>query len=93
VQEGRRAEPARRDDVHELRVLSDVLATAYWARLDRIFYAASWTDYADLFDDSNIGDDMKRPYAKRKVQIAQMMRADAQKVWQEFRALPDRARY
>jgi len=68
-------------------------ATAYWARLDRIVYAASWTDYADLFDDSNIGDDMKKPYAKRKVQIAQMMRADAQKVWQEFRTLPDRARY
>lgn len=68
-------------------------ATAYWARLDRIFYAASWTDYADLFDDSNIGADMKNPYAKRKVRIAQMMRSDAQKVWQEFRTLPDRARY
>jgi len=68
-------------------------ATAYWARLDRIFYAASWTDYADLFDDSNIGADMKQPYAKRKVRIAQMMRSDAQKVWQEFRALPDHARY
>ncbi|MBI5129819.1 MAG: nucleoside deaminase [Rhodopseudomonas palustris] len=68
-------------------------ATAYWARLDRIFFAASWTDYADLFDDSNIGADMKHPYAKRKVRIAQMMRSDAQKVWQEFRALPDHARY
>ncbi|KPF99377.1 CMP deaminase [Rhodopseudomonas sp. AAP120] len=68
-------------------------ATAYWARLDRIFYAASWTDYADLFDDSNIGADMKKPYAKRQVKIAQMMRGDAQKVWQEFRTLPDRARY
>ncbi|WP_322517049.1 nucleoside deaminase [Rhodopseudomonas palustris] len=68
-------------------------ATAYWARLDRIFFAASWTDYADLFDDSNIGADMKKPYAKRKVRIAQMMRSDAQKVWQEFRTLPDRARY
>lgn len=68
-------------------------ATAYWARLDRIFYAASWTDYADLFDDSNIGADMKNPYAKRKVRIAQMMRGDAQKVWQEFRNLPDHARY
>lgn len=68
-------------------------ATAYWARLDRIFYAASWTDYADLFDDSNIGADMKKPYAKRQVKIAQMMRGDAQKVWNEFRALPDRARY
>ena len=68
-------------------------ATAYWARLDRIFFAASWTDYADLFDDSNIGADMKKPYAKRKVRIAQMMQSDAQKIWQEFRNVPDRARY
>ncbi|MFL5162765.1 MAG: nucleoside deaminase [Microvirga sp.] len=33
-------------------------ATAYWARVDRIYYAAAWIDYADLFDDSNISDDM-----------------------------------
>jgi len=68
-------------------------ATAYWARLDRIVFAASWTDYADLFDDSNIGADMKQPYSKRKLKIAQVSRADAQKVWQEFRKLPDRAKY
>ncbi|OYU90397.1 MAG: tRNA-specific adenosine deaminase [Bradyrhizobiaceae bacterium PARB1] len=68
-------------------------ATAYWARLDRIVYAASWTDYADLFDDQNIGTDMKLPYAKRKVKTVQLMRGDAQKVWQEFRKLPDRAKY
>jgi tRNA(Arg) A34 adenosine deaminase TadA len=68
-------------------------ATAYWARLDRIVYAASWTDYADLFDDQNIGTDMKLPYDKRKVKISQLMRGDAQTVWQEFRKLPDRAKY
>lgn len=68
-------------------------ATAYWARLDRIVYAASWTDYADLFDDQNIGMDMKLPYAKRKVKIQQLMRGDAQKVWNEFRKLPDHAKY
>lgn len=68
-------------------------ATAYWARLDRIVYAASWTDYADLFDDQNIGTDMKLPYAERKVKTVQLMRDDAQKVWQEFRKLPDRAKY
>ena len=26
-------------------------ATAYWARVGKIYYAASWTDYADLFDE------------------------------------------
>jgi guanine deaminase len=68
-------------------------STAYWARVDRIFYAAAWTDYADLFDDSNISMDMKKPYAERAVKVEQMMQAEAQKVWLEYRALPEKTRY
>lgn len=68
-------------------------STAYWARLDRIVFAASWSDYSDLFDDSNINADMKLPYAKRKLKMAQVMQPEAEKVWQEFRKLPDRAKY
>jgi guanine deaminase len=68
-------------------------ATAYWARLGKIYYAAAWTDYADLFDDANINQDMKRPYADRTVRVAQLMRGDAQKVWTEYRKMSDRTRY
>ena len=68
-------------------------ATAYWARIGKIYYAAAWTDYADLFDDSNIGIDMRKPYPQRMLQPEQMMQADAQKVWLEFRKMPDRAKY
>ena len=68
-------------------------STAYWARVGKIFYAASWTDYADLFDDSNIAKDMSFPYERRHVALQQIMQPDAQKVWEEFRRLPDRARY
>ena len=68
-------------------------ATAYWARLDKIYYAAAWTDYADLFDDSNISIDMQRPYAERTVKIAQLMQGDAQQVWLEYRNLPTKTRY
>jgi guanine deaminase len=68
-------------------------ATAYWARIDKIYYAAAWTDYADLFDDSNINIDMKKPYEQRLLMPEQIMQADAQKVWLEFRKMPDRARY
>ena len=68
-------------------------ATAYWARVSKIYYAASWTDYADLFDDSNISIDMKRPYAQRTVKIEQIMRSDAQKVWLDYRNLPQKTRY
>lgn len=68
-------------------------STAYWARVDKIYYAASWSDYADLFDDSNINQDMKQSYAKRTVRVAQLMRGDAQKVWLEYRNLPNKTRY
>ncbi len=68
-------------------------STAYWARLDKIYYAASWSDYADLFDDSNINDDMKLPYDKRAVKVSQLMREDAQKVWLDYRKMPEKTRY
>ncbi len=68
-------------------------ATAYWARVDKIFYAASWVDYADLFDDSNISQDMQKPYPERHVALQQIMQTDAQQVWEDFRKLPDPARY
>lgn len=68
-------------------------STAYWARIDKIYYAAAWTDYADLFDDSNISVDMKKPYAKRTVGVEQMMQPEAQKVWLEYRKMPEKVRY
>ena len=68
-------------------------STAYWARISRIYYAAAWTDYADLFDDSNISTDMKKSYAERAVPVAPLLREEAQKVWLEFRKMPDGAKY
>jgi len=68
-------------------------STAFWARMSKIFYAASWADYGDLFDDANIAKDMSFPYEQRQVAMQQIMRPDAKKVWEEFRQLPDKARY
>jgi len=68
-------------------------STAYWARVGKIYYAAAWTDYADLFDDSNISNDMKKPYAERAVPVEPLLRSEAQKVWLEFRKMPDGAKY
>jgi guanine deaminase len=68
-------------------------STAYWARVSKIYYAAAWTDYSDLFDDSNISMDMKKPYAERAVPVEPLMRNEAQKVWLEFRKMPDGAKY
>jgi guanine deaminase len=68
-------------------------STAYWARVGKIYYAAAWTDYADLFDDSNISIDMKKPYAERAVPVEPLLRSEAQQVWLEFRKMPDKAKY
>ena len=65
-------------------------ATAYWAHVSKIYHAASWTDYVDLFDDLNISTDMQRPYGQRTVDIAQIMQSDARKVWLEYRNLPQK---
>ena len=68
-------------------------AASYWARVGKIFFAAAYSDYDDLFDDSNIGTDLTKPYPQRQVALQQIMQGDAQKVWNEFRQMPDRARY
>lgn len=68
-------------------------STAYWARVSKIFYAASWSDYADLFDDSNISQDMAKPYPRRTVALQQIIQDEAQKVWQDFRKIPNPVRY
>ena len=68
-------------------------ATAYWARISKIYYAAAWNDYDDVFDDSNINNDIAKPYPQRLLVPEQILNEEAQKVWKEFRALPDGARY
>jgi tRNA(Arg) A34 adenosine deaminase TadA len=68
-------------------------STAYWARIGKIYYAASWSDYADLFDDTNICQDLAKHYPQRTVALQQIMQDEAQKVWRDFRKIPNRVRY
>ncbi len=68
-------------------------STAYWSRISKIYYAASWSDYADLFDDTNIGQDLAKTYPERTVALQQIMQDEAQKVWRDFRKIPNRVRY
>ncbi|MEK8093673.1 nucleoside deaminase [Methylocystis sp. IM3] len=68
-------------------------AAARWAHIGKIYFAASWADYADLFDDSSIGRDMLKPLTQRSIRVAQLMRAEAVEVWREYRALSERDPY
>ena len=62
-------------------------AAACWAHISKIYYAAAWTDYDDLFADSKINQDMTKPYPKRFLVPQQILQEEAQKVWKEYRGL------
>ena len=68
-------------------------STAYWANIRRVFYAASWSDYDDLFSDRAINDDIRRAMPEKQIRMEQILQDEAQAVWNEFRQLPDGARY
>ena len=68
-------------------------STAYWANIREIFYAASWSDYDDLFSDRAINDDIRRPRPEKRIRMQQILQGEAQAVWAEFRQLSDGARY
>jgi guanine deaminase len=68
-------------------------AASYWARIEKVYYAAECDDYLDIFDDSAMYKDLELPFHDRKLKPEELCRAEANKVWDEFRALPDGARY
>ena len=68
-------------------------STAYWARIGKIYYAAAWSDYNDLFDDSAISADVKKPNSQRSIPMIQIMQPEAQAVWTDYRKLPQKTRY
>lgn len=69
-------------------------STAYWARLKKIYYAAAWEDYYDCFpQDVDLKQDLEKPTSQSHVPQVQILREEALKVWDEFRQLPDGARY
>ena len=68
-------------------------AAAYWARIDKVYFASRWSDYADLFDDARIHADLARPSAERLLAPELLMRDEALAVWEEFRQMEGGARY
>ena len=68
-------------------------ATSYWAQIDKVYYAASWQDYKQYFDDGAINKDMCKPKDQRKIRMTQIMQKDAQNVWAEYGRLSDRKGY
>lgn len=70
------------------------LAAAYWARVNRIIWAASCQDAAAAgFDDELIHREVALPVAERTLPATQLLRAEGAAVFADWLAKPDRVAY
>lgn len=70
------------------------LAAAYWARVDRIIFAATRLDAAAAgFDDEFLYRELKLPIAERSLPMWQHFEAEGAAVFQEWEAKEDKVRY
>ncbi len=70
------------------------LAAAYWARVDRLVYAATRDDAARAgFDDAVIYREVPLPPGDRSLPTGTLLRAEAAAVFEEWLAKPDRVPY
>ena len=70
------------------------LAAACWARLDRIVFAADRGDAAFAgFDDAEFYAEVSRPHAERKLPTSQTLQIEAVRLFDEWRAMPDKTLY
>jgi len=70
------------------------LASAYWARVDRIVFAATRQDAAKIgFDDEFLYREIACALDQRKIPTQQLSREDATKIFAEWEAKADKIRY
>jgi tRNA(Arg) A34 adenosine deaminase TadA len=70
------------------------LAAIYWARLDRVFYACTRHDAAEIgFDDHFIYEQLPLEIAARSLPMEQIEREDSLELFREWIEKPDKIRY
>lgn len=70
------------------------LGAAYWARVDRLVFAANRHDAAEAgFDDELIYSEIALPPFSRKLPTQQALRQEAVAVFSEWRQMPDKIEY
>ncbi len=70
------------------------LGAIYWARLDRIYYASTRDDAAQIgFDDSFIYDQIALPPPSRQIEMIQTMREQALHAFREWEKSQTKIRY
>ncbi|MES2811320.1 MAG: nucleoside deaminase [Bacteroidota bacterium] len=70
------------------------LGAIYWARPDKVFYANTREDAANIgFDDDLIYNEINVPLSDRKIEFEQINREEALKVFQEWSEKSDKKEY
>ena len=70
------------------------LAAIYWARCQKVYYANTRRDAAQIdFDDDLIYREIPKPVAKRLIPMKQLLRPAALKVFAEWKSKTDKIRY
>jgi tRNA(Arg) A34 adenosine deaminase TadA len=70
------------------------LGAIYWSRLARIYYANTRADAAAIgFDDQFFYEELALPLSARRVPMVALGREEAQAIFAEFAAAPDRRIY
>lgn len=70
------------------------LGAIYWARPDRVYFAATASDAADAgFDDSFIYEELKRPNSERRIPFEAMMRESGLEPFRVWKQKADRIEY
>ena len=70
------------------------LAAIYWARLDRVFFANSREDAAAIgFDDALIYGEVSKPIEDRIIPTTKLALPEAEAVFAEWQAKPDKIPY
>ena len=70
------------------------LGAIYWARADRIYFANTKKDAADInFDDNFIYDELDVAISQRKLPTIQLLRDEAQKAFKQWRESTEKIEY
>ena len=75
-------------------MLPDVLLNSILGKAESNLLRLSLGDYYDCFpQDFDIKEDLQKPIEQSAVPQVELLREEAAEVWDEFRKLPDGARY
>jgi tRNA(Arg) A34 adenosine deaminase TadA len=70
------------------------LSAIYWARLDKLYFAATHTDAANAgFDDEFIYQEVSKPWETRALTTEQLMPNEAREAFEQWMAKSDKTSY